>query len=431
MSKKEKITKELAEKINKLSNNMEKVHIEPIKIQNKTTKNSKSLSFGTIEVVILVFLTAIISLIVGGAVTYKIYNNNLTKVDKHLQKFINNYNEIKDNYYDNVDENKLINGAIQGMVESLDDYSSYFNTTETTNFNVKLEGKYVGVGLEIYNDNNNDIVVHNVFENSPAEVAGITAGDILTKINNQDYAKQTTSSFVQAIKNLKSKTFTITYVRDGQEHTVDISTAQINIKSVTSKVYTQNDKKIGYIDISIFANNTYSQVKKALKNLEGQNIDSLIVDVRSNSGGHLTSVKNILGLFLDSSKVIYQTQTKTKTVKVYSEGKTTKTYPIVVLINGSSASASEVLASALKEQYGATLIGTKSYGKGTIQEMRTMDDGTQYKITTKKWLTSKATWINGTGIEPDVKISLDENYTSNPIEDNDNQLHTALNQLSS
>ena len=178
--------------------------------------------------------------------------------------------------------------------------------------------------------------------------------------------------------------------------------------------------------MSIFANNTYEQFKKALSNLENENMNGLIIDLRSNSGGHLSSAEEIISLFLDSSHPIYQIKTKDSLNTYYSLGKETKKYKIVILIDKNSASASEVVTSALTEQYGAVTVGEKSYGKGTVQELQSLNDGEQYKLTTKSWLTSKGKVIDGKGIEPDYKVSLDEKYYDEPSFDNDNQLQKAI-----
>ena len=178
---------------------------------------------------------------------------------------------------------------------------------------------------------------------------------------------------------------------------------------------------IGYIQVGIFAENTYEQFKEQLLKLEKDNLDSLIIDLRGNSGGHLETVTNMTSLFLDSKKVIYQIQTKTKTEKIYSKGKNNKTYHIYILIDADSASASEVMASALSEQLDAKLVGENSYGKGTCQEVKYTSSGDQYKFTTKKWLTSKGIWIKGKGLKPDIEIKLSEAYIDNPTDENDNQ----------
>jgi carboxyl-terminal processing protease len=184
------------------------------------------------------------------------------------------------------------------------------------------------------------------------------------------------------------------------------------------------------MNVSIFAANTYKQFKEELEKLEKDKIDSLIIDLRGNGGGHLSSVTNMISLFLDSSHVIYQTQTKKETEKTYSTGNVTKKYKIVLLCDDQSASASEVMMGALKDEYKATIIGTTSFGKGTVQELLTLPSDTQYKLTTKKWLTPNGTWVNGIGIKPDIEIKLSDEYIKNPSKENDNQLQEAIKYLS-
>ena len=163
--------------------------------------------------------------------------------------------------------------------------------------------------------------------------------------------------------------------------------------------------------------------------MENDGIDGLIIDVRSNTGGHLTAVENILGLFLDSTHVIYQTEDKNGVVKTYSHGSVTKDYSIAVLTNESSASASEILAAAMSEEYGAILVGKHTYGKGTVQELKTLPDGQQYKFTTKKWLTPNGNWINEVGIDVDIDVDFNKDYYDNPIYENDKQLQAAIEAL--
>ena len=205
----------------------------------------------------------------------------------------------------------------------------------------------------------------------------------------------------------------------------------IEIRSIDYRIYEEKGKKIGYIYISIFANNTYSQFKLALEDLEKQGIDSLIIDVRSNTGGHLTAVYKMISLFIDSKHVAYQLEQDGKKEKVFSTGQENKTYPIVFLVDSYSASASEVFISSLRDNLGAKLIGTKTYGKGTVQELITLSNGDQYKITTKKWLTPNGDWVNDTkGLEPDIELELSDDYFSNPSDETDNQLSRALEELS-
>ena len=181
--------------------------------------------------------------------------------------------------------------------------------------------------------------------------------------------------------------------------------------------------------MDIFSATTYNQFEKAVQKLENEQVEGMIIDLRDNTGGHLSVVTDMLSLFLDDSHVIYQIEDKDQTTKYYSTGKETKEYPVVILQNGNSASASELFTAAMKEEYGAKVVGTTSYGKGTVQELNTLQDGTQYKFTTKKWLTPKGNWVHEKGITPDVEVELDEGYRNEPTRENDNQFQRAVSTL--
>ena len=404
----------------KTSDNLEKLSKSlDIKVNNKKTLPT----FKTKEVVFLLLITAIISLIMGGIVTYNVTLKG-TNVDSELAEFIKNYDYITNNYYGDVDKNELIDSAIAGMLNTLDKNSTYVGSDDD-NFSIYLEGSYEGTGIQVYNDENNNIVIYSVFDDTSASKAGLKAGDVIIRLNDKDTTNMSIADFSSLVKKQKGK-FKITYKRDNEEKTVSLKVSKVELKSVYSETIEKNDKKIGYIQMSIFANNTYEQFKKALSNLENENMNGLIIDLRSNSGGHLSSAEEIISLFLDSSHPIYQIKTKDSLNTYYSLGKETKKYKIVILIDKNSASASEVTTSALTEQYGAVTVGEKSYGKGTVQELQSLNDGEQYKLTTKSWLTSKGKVIDGKGIEPDYKVSLDEKYYDEPSFDNDNQLQKAI-----
>ena len=346
--------------------------------------------FSIKEVTFLLVITAFVSLVTGFVVANRLLKDNkiieTESLSENLETFVKNYNYIIDNYYGEYDEQKLLDAALAGVLDALGDpHTVYIDESSVDNFNIQLKGNYTGLGIEIYNSDN-DIIISKVFTNSPAAKAGLQPNDHILKINDQD----------------------------------------VIIDSVSSKNYTKNGKNIGYLGISIFADNTYSQFKEKLGALEKSGIDSLIIDVRNNTGGHLTSVENIISLFLDSSHIIYKMEDSSGVKEYYSTGKETKTYPIIVLTNSSSASASEILTAALKEEYGAKSVGKKTYGKGSAQELRTLPDGTQYKITTHKWLTPKGNSIDGVGIGVDKDVELTKQYLKNPSEDNDTQLQEAL-----
>lgn len=403
------------------------------KIKTKKSKkifNTSKNSFSTLEVVILIFISVIVSLVIGFVVTSKFTKGNLYEKDKNIKKFIKNYNYIIDNYYEDVDKKQLINNAIKGMLDSLDDdYSYLIGEDDSDTFDIQLEGEYQGIGIEIIGYTNGEIVVHNVFEDSPAKEAGLEKNDIIKKIDEIDCTNKNVTEISKYIREGNKKEFIFEIERDSETKKISVTRNKVTIKSVNSKIIEKDGKKVGYIRIGIFSNIAYKQFKNELGKLEENKIDSLIIDVRDNTGGHLSTAVNIISLFLDSKHVIYQTETKGIVKKYYSNGDVTKKYPIVILQNGNSASASEMLSAALKEEYGAITVGETSYGKGTVQELLDLDDDVEYKITTKKWLTPKGNWINKKGVSVDVEVSLSEEYIENPSEDNDNQLIKALEEI--
>ncbi len=408
--------KKTADKLERLAQSLD------IKVQKKKTVPT----FKTKEVVFLVLLTAIIGLAMGGIVTYNVVFKG-ERVDDELQELINNYEYIVENYYDDVDKSELIDSAIAGMLDSLDINSTYVGDTDS-NFSIYLEGTYEGTGIQVYNDEDNNIVIYAVFDDSPASEAGLEPGDIIIKLNDEDTTDMTVSDFSELVKE-QDGYFEITYKRDDEEKTVQLKVAEIELKSVSSKIISEDDKKIGYIRVTIFANNTYDQFAEALEELESEDIDGLILDLRDNSGGHLSAAEKMISLFLDSSHPIYQIKSKDSQNVYYSTGSETKDYKISILVNGSSASASEVVTSALKEQYGALVVGETTYGKGTVQELLTLSDGEQYKLTTKTWLTSKGVEVDGVGIDPDYEVQLSDEYYEDPTDENDDQLQKAISLL--
>lgn len=406
---------------------------------NSSSKTSTIVSktdFKTLEVIVLVLLTCVISLIVGGLLAIKFdrkgrSNNSIPVVDDDLQYFLEEYNYLIENYYGEIDRKELLNTAFKSMVDSLEDsYTGTIDETTSNNFDIELEGKYEGLGIEIINDPDNNILIYGIIPNSPASKVDLQKNDQLISVNGQNVSGMSTTDFInQIIKKSDVSEFTMLLKRNENQHTVVLKREAITLQSVTSKIYEEGGKKIGFLKVKIFAANTYNQFKTELNNLENSGIESLIIDLRDNSGGHLTSVQNMISLFLDSSHVIYQVQDKNKTTKVYSTGNETKEYSIVVLGNSMSASASEVMISALTEEQGAILIGNQTFGKGTVQELHSLSNGDEYKFTTKKWLTPKGNWIHNEGIKPTIDVVLSQEYYENPIEENDNQLKSALDYL--
>lgn len=387
----------------------------------------KKEGFSYPEMVIIMIIAILFGFLIGNVVSFTKKETTNSSVPSELKEFVDTYNDIVNNYYDKVNKEELIDAGIKGMINYLDDpYATYFDGTSSTNFNQTLEGNYEGVGIEVTLDNNK-VKITKVFADTPAKKAGIKVGDYITKVNGESVEGKSLSDVVSLIKNAKNKEVEITITRDSQEKTMKVTRTTVDMPYTSSKVYEENGKKIGYLKIEMFSNNITKQVKKELESLKKKNIDKLVIDVRDNPGGYLTQVTEILSLFMTKKDVIYQLQTKNNKEKVYStSSKATYSYPVVVLINENSASASEILASAFKETYNAEIVGVNSYGKGTVQKTGDLNNGDTIKYTVQKWLTPKGNWINEKGVTPtkEVKLELKENETL--TEDNDNQLKAAI-----
>ena len=387
----------------------------------------KKEGFSYPEMVIIMIIAILFGFLIGNVVSFTKKETTNSSVPSELKEFVDTYNDIVNNYYDKVNKEELIDAGIKGMINYLDDpYATYFDGTSSTNFNQTLEGNYEGIGIEVTLDNSK-VKITKVFADTPAKKAGIKVGDYITKVNGESVEGKSLSDVVSLIKNAKNKEVEITITRDNQEKAMKVTRTTVDMPYTSSKVYEENGKKIGYLKIEMFSNNITKQVKKELESLKKKNIDKLVIDVRDNPGGYLTQVTEILSLFMTKKDVIYQLQTKNNKEKVYgTSSKATYNYPVVVLINENSASASEILASAFKETYNAEIVGVNSYGKGTVQKTGDLNNGDTIKYTVQKWLTPKGNWINEKGVTPtkEVKLELKENETL--TEDNDNQLKAAI-----
>lgn len=392
--------------------------------------NPEENKFNFLEIILLMFMAFVVGVFASQAISLKIPILNNTTVIEDTSELTRVYNLIINKYYGEVDKKELTSAAIKGMMNYLsDDYSMYFTEDEKNDFNERLNGVYTGLGVEITNDASNNAMIVTVFDNSSAKEANLKPGDIIAKINGEDVLGLGKEEVVKKIKGKNNYSFNMSVLRDNNLIDVKVATKSITLSSVTSSVIEKDNEKIGYIYISIFALNTYDQFKEQLEELEKMKITSLIIDVRSNTGGHLTSVTSILDLFLNKTDVLYQIKSKDKIKKVYGTETSTRKYPIVVLTNELSASASEILASALKEAYGAKTVGIKTFGKGTMQNMLDLENGGMIKVTTEEWLTSKGNKINKEGVPVDYEVKLDEKYASNPSKETDNQLQKAIEVL--
>lgn len=363
---------------------------------------------------------AILCLIIEG--------KNIFKVTYELKDFIKSYTSVTENYYGTISKDNLISSAINGMLASLgDDYTTQIDKENSSDFSETVEGKYEGIGCTIATNNDGQIIVASVFENSPAALAGLKEDDIILKVDGTDYTSKTSSELANYIKNTEKENFVLTIEREGEQKDLTVERKEVEMETVSSEIYEKENKKIGYLSISNFTSVTFDQFNNKLKKLESSNIEGLVIDVRGNSGGYLSSVNDISDILLEKGKVIFKLQTDNKTTTKKSTSKEKRTYPIAVLVNYGSASASEILASAIKESYDqGYVVGTNTYGKGTVQQTITLSNGSIVKYTTQKWLTPNDNWINETGVEPTNYIDLDDSYFNDPTPENDNQLQTAL-----
>ena len=362
--------------------------------------------FGILEVVIIVIVTGIVCGFSTGLML--INNDSFNKLsyvdlsnDEDLKEFLEVYASIITDYYQDVDKAQLVYYAINGMMSYLgDDYTNYLNKESTEALEQKLSGEYEGIGVRISQGN----IIYEVFEGSPAELAGIKKDDVIIKINGVDVRESSTQSVADEIKKSSGGKANIVLLRGGTQIEVNVELRLLNIPSVSYKVLTN---KIGLLTIETFSNTTADQVNSALKKLESEGINSLIIDLRDNTGGYLSSAKDIAELFLEKGKVIYSLANKDGQVTVKAQTAEQRKYPIAVLINGSSASAAEILAAALKDSYGAILVGEKTFGKGKVQQTMELDSGGMVKYTSATWLTPNNICIDGLGIEPDYEVKID------------------------
>lgn len=379
--------------------------------------------FGLKELIGIVFITTLVSFFAGFSIKQSSVKTDLSNYENEI---ISNYKYILENSYKNVNGRDLVSAAIKGMIDCLEDpYADYINVSDVDNFNLIINGEYQGIGVQIgYNEKNEPIITY-VFPSSPADISGLKANDILISIDDIKVLDKTLDEIKDIVNGFDGE-FKISYKRDESQYETTLKRDMITVKSVVKNVYERENKKIGYIKLTNFAANSYDQFKESLESLEADKIESLIIDLRDNTGGQLKTVDNIVSLFINENNVIYQMKEKGKITKYYSHGNNNRKYPIVVLVNESSASASELMTGALKEVYGATIMGVNTYGKGTAQEVRTLENGEQYKFTTREWLTAKGNSIEKVGIEPNVKIEQNEKYFIEPTEENDIQLQSAI-----
>lgn len=419
--------KDTLKKVNKVKNDSDnktnsttdsKINKENKKIEKDVVVVRKSTDFNIIEVVVIIIITGIVTSVCSGLIVYnnydKIYISTSEDDKTDLNEFVESYDHIVNSYVKEVDRSKLIEAAIAGMYSYLeDDYSIYMNKDTTSSLQEQLEGKYTGIGVEITLTDKEEIVVNQVFSDSPAMKAGLKKGDVLIKLDDVYLKDKEFNYMSNTIKNGDKDKYTLTYIRDGKEYSTTLIRSSVTIDSVKSEVY----DNVGYIQIETFSATTSALVKKHLDSFDS-GIKSLVIDLRDNTGGYLSSAFDTSSMFLDKGSIVYQIKDrKSKVSKYKSEEKMYRKFDnIAIIVNNATASASEVFTLALKDNLGAKVVGVKSFGKGTVQETEKLSSGAMVKYTSGYWLGPKGESINEKGIVPDYEVKEKDKQLEKAIE---------------
>ncbi|MDP4181305.1 MAG: S41 family peptidase [Bacillota bacterium] len=347
-------------------------------------------------------------------------NNNISfdkkEVSKEsVQKFGKIKSILKGGYYEKVDEDKLLEGAISGMADSLKDpYTVYFTKEQMSSFSERTEGEYVGIGMNVIMDNSGILTIVEAFEGSPAQKAGLTKDDKIVKVDGKDVTSiKDENLIIKMIKGKENTTVKVTIYRPSQGKTKDLDIVRKKIKVANIK-WEMLDDNIGYIKIMMFDNDAYNYFNKGLTELLNKGMKGLIIDLRDDPGGDYDQVVKIADRLLPEGLIVY-TEDKNKVRDEKRSDKRELGCPLAILVNGNSASACEVLSGAVKDHKKGELIGTKTFGKGLVQQVYGFDDGSGLKVTVARYFTPAGICIQGIGIQPDIKVDVLSKYKDYPV----------------
>lgn len=334
---------------------------------------------------------------------------------------------IDENYLHEVDEEALEQGIYEGYISGLDDpYSVYYDEEDTKSLMETTEGEYEGIGAVMQQDKDSGIItLTHIYEDSPAMKAGLKDDDILYKVEDMEVTGEDLNEVVSHIRGEKGTKVELTVLRgkNNKEVKVTVTRGKIEVETVESKMM---EDKIGYLAVSEFDSVTYDQYEEGLNELKDQGMEALVVDLRGNPGGNLQTVCDILDLMLPEGLIVYTEDKNGERQDMTSDEEHQFTLPMTVLVDGNSASASEIYAGAIQDYGLGKIVGTKTYGKGVVQKIFDLRDGTCLKLTIAEYFTPKGRNINGKGITPDVEIKY-EYDEENP--EADNQLEKAVQEL--
>lgn len=400
--------------------------------------NKKS-AYKVYKTVMIIIITAFITFLATSAGIYAYIQKGDGKLlllntseTQDIETELSKYRSIIDKHYlGEVNDEDLLEGAIRGYIDGLGDpYTEYISKEEMQEYMEDTLGNYVGIGIYMIKDEKtNRVKVLSPIKNSPAETAGIQPGDLIIAVNGKEYTGDEMTQMSNDIKGEEGTEVTLTILRNNESLEIKVKREKIKVNPVESKVLENN---IGYIAFTSFDETTAEDFKSKFEELQKQNIKSLIIDLRNNGGGLVDQAVDIAGYVLDKdSVVLYEVDKNENEVVEKTTTDPIIDMPIIILTNENTASASEILAGALKDFGKAKTVGIKTYGKGVIQEILSVKDGSGIKITTSEYQTPNRNKINKIGIEPDEKVELPDDVTSvlNVPEDKDTQLQKAIEML--
>ena len=348
---------------------------------------------------------------------------------KTVQKLNYLENLINEEYLEEKEEDSLREGLYAGLMSGLNDpYSTYYTAEQYKELNTSNEGSYVGIGAVLQNDKDGGAKIVQLYEGGSGEQAGLKKGDVLKAIDGEDVTEKETSDIASMIRESDKDSVTLTIQRNEETKEIKVEIRDVEIQTVSHEML---DYETGYIRISEFSEVTSNQYKKAFEDLQDKGMKKLVVDLRDNPGGLLTAVCDVLRQILPEGLIVYTEDKNGKKEEEKCDGKSELAMPLAVLVNGGSASASEIFAGAVKDYGIGTIVGTTTYGKGVVQTIQPLSDGSAVKITIAKYFTPKGNDINKKGIAPDVEAELSEDSTdwTELTHEEDTQLQAALKEI--
>ena len=396
------------------------------KLKIEKSENDKT-QFSLVEVIVIMIICIIFGLLIGGYIVSQ-RRANLNKENRIDFNEINGlYDDINRNYYGEYTSNSFRDNTVKGMLSYLDDpYARLITSEEYNDYMESLESEFIGIGIEITKEEKDEYpVITKIYSNTPGDRGGLKENDILIKVDKKELAGLDIPDIVELIKGgSRGDKVKLTVKREDKTIDKELSKEIVTLPTVEHKVLTSGDKIIGEIIISNFSKNTYNEFKAAYDSLKKENVEGLIIDLRDNGGGYLTAAAKVTSMFLDNSKVIYIEKKKDKEEKILSHDDKIIKEKVVLLINGGTASGSEIMATSLKTSDDATLVGKTTYGKNTIQKIHNLKDDTIVKFTVGEWLTSEGYSIKDDKVVPDITVENDDCCERNG--ENDEALNRAL-----